>query len=281
VSGDDLAAMATLQDPVRRVLYDYVVAQRREVGRGEAAQAAGIQRTLAAFHLDKLVEAGLLEADSRRLTGRTGPGSGRPAKVYRRAAGERQVTLPPRDYRTLALILADIVETLGAEEQAESTARRIGERLASARPTAASRATDRANLSTPDLSTPDLSTPDLGSADLGSADLGSADLDGADSADLDSADLKTADLDGADLEAVLEERGYEPYADGDRLRLRNCPFRVAAERHPLLVCSMNLALCEGLLAGLGGDPGRAVLDPRPGECCVAFSSPATSKTNES
>ncbi|MFS2294468.1 MAG: transcriptional regulator, partial [Actinomadura sp.] len=96
---DDIDAIALLKDPVRLRLYEFVVAQGREVGRNEAAEAAGVTRTLAAFHLDKLVDGGLLEAGSRRLTGRSGPGAGRPAKVYRRAAGERGVSVPARDYR--------------------------------------------------------------------------------------------------------------------------------------------------------------------------------------
>ena len=75
---EDIEAIALLQDPIRRRLYDYVAAQDHEVSRNEAAENAGIQRTLAAFHLDKLVDAGLLETASRRLSGRTGPGAGRP-----------------------------------------------------------------------------------------------------------------------------------------------------------------------------------------------------------
>jgi predicted ArsR family transcriptional regulator len=74
-----LTAIGLLLEPVRRALYDYVCASGREVSRNEAAEAAGVQRTLAAFHLDKLVEAGLLEATFRRLGERRGPGAGRPA----------------------------------------------------------------------------------------------------------------------------------------------------------------------------------------------------------
>nr|BFE80011.1 hypothetical protein GCM10020093_026120 [Planobispora longispora] len=69
---------------------------------------------------------------------------------------------------------------------------------------------------------------------------------------------------GEELEETLRRRGYEPYEEEGRLRLRNCPFHVLAEQHPLLVCSMNLSLCQGLLEGLGQDPARARLDPRPG-----------------
>ncbi|WP_327091941.1 helix-turn-helix domain-containing protein [Nonomuraea sp. NBC_01738] len=85
MSEDDLLALAQLHDPVRRALYEFVVA-RAGAGRAEAAEAAGVSRTLAAHHLDRLVEAGLLESGFQAPV-RKGPGSGRPAKVYRRAAG--------------------------------------------------------------------------------------------------------------------------------------------------------------------------------------------------
>ncbi|HEX2156941.1 MAG TPA: helix-turn-helix domain-containing protein, partial [Actinomycetes bacterium] len=94
----DLAAIGLLQDPVRRALYGHVAAAGGEVSRNQAAEAVGVQRGLAAFHLDKLVEAGLLEASFRRLGERRGPGAGRPAKLYRRASGEVAAILPPRTY---------------------------------------------------------------------------------------------------------------------------------------------------------------------------------------
>ncbi|MFI6532501.1 helix-turn-helix transcriptional regulator [Nonomuraea sp. NPDC050547] len=213
---DDLDALAHLQDPVRRALYDHVVARGGEVGRAEAAEAAGVSRTLAAHHLDKLVEVGLLEAGFR-APDKKGPGSGRPAKVYRRAKTERSVSLPPRDYGVLAGLLAEVVGTLGAEDRAETAARRAGERLGRGRR-------------------------------------------------------------GEPVAAVLRERGYEPYTDGGVLRMRNCPFHTLSEEQPVLVCAMNLALCQGLLEGMGGDPGLAALDPRPGECCVTLA--GSSKTNE-
>ncbi|GAA2453294.1 helix-turn-helix domain-containing protein [Actinomadura vinacea] len=126
---EDIEAIALLQDPVRRRLYAYVGAQDREVSRNEAAEAAGIQRTLAAFHLDRMVEAGLLEAVSRRLTGRSGPGAGRPAKLYRRTPGEREVSLPPRDYRTAAGLLAEAAEAAGLDEELRDAARAHGKEL--------------------------------------------------------------------------------------------------------------------------------------------------------
>ncbi|MFI5963590.1 helix-turn-helix transcriptional regulator [Streptomyces asoensis] len=125
----DIDAIAVLQDPVRRRLYEYVAAQGREVGRNEAAEAAGVARTLAAHHLDRLTEAGLLESGSRRLTGRSGPGAGRPAKVYVRAQGERSISLPARDYRTAAELLAEAAEQAGLDDGLRAAARRRGEAL--------------------------------------------------------------------------------------------------------------------------------------------------------
>jgi predicted ArsR family transcriptional regulator len=122
----DVEAITALGDPVRRRVYDYVVAQDHEVGRAEAADAAGIQRTLAAFHLDRLADAGLLDVVFRRPPGRSGPGAGRPAKLYRRSAVDHVVSLPPRDYGTPAALLAEVVESLGAESDLERAARRHG-----------------------------------------------------------------------------------------------------------------------------------------------------------
>jgi predicted ArsR family transcriptional regulator len=90
----EIGVIATLDDPVRRRLYDYVCIQDHDVSRSEAAVAVGVQRTLAAFHLDKLVEAGLLAVTFARPAGRGGPGAGRPAKLYRRAPGEHCLNIP-------------------------------------------------------------------------------------------------------------------------------------------------------------------------------------------
>ncbi|MFJ3202643.1 helix-turn-helix transcriptional regulator [Streptomyces sp. NPDC086989] len=125
----DIDVIAVLQDPVRHRLYEYVAAQGREVGRNEAAEAVGVARTLAAHHLDKLAEAGLLESGSRRLTGRSGPGAGRPAKVYTRARAERSVSLPARDYRTAAELLAEAAEQAGLDAELCAAGRRRGEAL--------------------------------------------------------------------------------------------------------------------------------------------------------
>src|SRR6266568_1425586 len=101
-----IAAIASLDEPVRRGLYRYIAGRRRDVGRDEAARALRISRALAAFHLDKLVEQGLLEASYRRLTNRRGPGAGRPAKLYRRSGIQVDVSLPPRQYELAARLFA-------------------------------------------------------------------------------------------------------------------------------------------------------------------------------
>jgi len=80
----------------------------------------GVDRSLAAFHLDKLVERGLLEATYRRLSGRTGPGSGRPSKLYRRSARQHELTLPPRRYELAARLLVEGVESSGEGRAASS-----------------------------------------------------------------------------------------------------------------------------------------------------------------
>ena len=58
---EQLSSVAALAEPVRRRLYVYVATQRGPVGRAAAAAAAGVPRTVAAFHLDRLVEAGRRE----------------------------------------------------------------------------------------------------------------------------------------------------------------------------------------------------------------------------
>ncbi|KUP97989.1 helix-turn-helix transcriptional regulator [Thermobifida cellulosilytica] len=128
MSQADIDAVSALADPVRRRLYEYVAGRDGETSRAEAADAVGVQRTLAAFHLDKLVEAGLLTTSRRKLSGREGPGSGRPAKLYRRADRQVDVHLPPRDYESAAHLLAEAVQRAGAEEPLYAAARAEGRR---------------------------------------------------------------------------------------------------------------------------------------------------------
>lgn len=107
---EQVAGVAALNEPVRRALYLFVAQSPDAVSREQAAEAVGIQKPLAAFHLDKLADEGLLEFEFRRLTGRTGPGAGRPAKLYRRSARQIDLSLPPREYDLAGHLLADAVE---------------------------------------------------------------------------------------------------------------------------------------------------------------------------
>jgi predicted ArsR family transcriptional regulator len=219
--GDDVARVYSLGDPVRRGLYDYVVAQLQPAGRDEAAAAVGISRSLAAYHLDRMVEDGLLEVSFARRTGRSGPGAGRPAKLYHRSPRQFQVSLPPRDYELAARLLAQAVDhesTGRARASLEESARALGRDLAAE--TKRRRSKGKAG------------------------------------------DPKAV------VEEVLADRGYEPFRDDEgTIRLRNCPFDRLADAHRELVCGMNLCLLEEAVAG--GTGLHAVLDPKPGMCCVA------------
>ena len=107
---DRVSAVGALDDPARRALLDLVATRGAPVSRDEAAQALGLSRRATAFHLDRLAEAGLLAVEFRRLTGRTGPGAGRPAKLYRRADDEVAVSVPERHYDLAGELLAGAVE---------------------------------------------------------------------------------------------------------------------------------------------------------------------------
>ena len=217
-----LAALSGLDDQVRRRLYRFVASHGGPVGRDEAAAAVGIGRPLVAYHLDRLVELGLLDASFQRAVGRRGPGAGRPAKVYVRSGKEFAVSVPPRAYELAARLLAAAVEsdTSGAGRGAlQKAAWRFG-----------------------------------ADAGMRARDAGSG-----------------QESDPETVVAALGAYGYEPWrGEDDAIRLRNCPFHQLVAQHRDVVCGMNLALIEGLVAGLSVSGLRPVLDPRPGCCCVAI-----------
>ena len=128
----DLSSVSSLDDPVRRRLYEVVRERTEPVGRDEAAAAAGVGRALAVYHLDKLVEAGLLTASYQRPPGRSGPGAGRPAKLYTRSDREFAVTVPPREYELAARLLVEVVESDPSGQSRAAlveAARRLGAEL--------------------------------------------------------------------------------------------------------------------------------------------------------
>jgi predicted ArsR family transcriptional regulator len=216
---EDVAELAALAEPLRRRLYRYVARSAEPVGREEAAGAVGVPVHTAKFHLERLVDDGLLEVEYRRLTGRSGPGAGRPAKLYRRSSREFAVSLPERHYDLLSEVLgaaaaASVERRLPVDEVAPEVARRRGE--------------------------------ELGAAWAGPAG---------------------APLDR--LAAALDDVGYEPRVDEERLVLDNCPFDRVAREHTTLVCGLNLDLVCGVIDGLGCRGIAAFLEPSPGRCCVS------------
>jgi predicted ArsR family transcriptional regulator len=77
----------------------------------------------------------LLSVAYERRGGRTGPGAGRPAKVYARTDREVAVSVPPRDYHVAARLLADAAaaDTEGTTRRAlTEAAERLGHELADA-----------------------------------------------------------------------------------------------------------------------------------------------------
>jgi predicted ArsR family transcriptional regulator len=131
---DDWRAVASLGEPTRRAIYDYVVSVGDWVGRDQAAEATGLERGTAVHHLDRLAADGLLDVAFQRLSGRQGPGAGRPAKLYRRSRHEFEVSLPPRDYELAGRMLAEAVDRARADctdinDALADVAREVGTRL--------------------------------------------------------------------------------------------------------------------------------------------------------
>lgn len=105
-----VAGVAALAEPVRRDLYLFVAGQAEPVSRDQAAAGVGVPVHTAKFHLDRLADEGLLEVEYRRLSGKRGPGAGRPTKLYRRSEHELAVSLPPREYDLAAGVMAAAIE---------------------------------------------------------------------------------------------------------------------------------------------------------------------------
>jgi predicted ArsR family transcriptional regulator len=110
-----VGVLSALAEPARRALYFFVAGQPAPVSRDEAAAGTGMARHTAKFHLDKLVDEGLLDTEYRRLSGRRGPGAGRPSKLYRRSGHQVALTLPTRHYELAGRILARAVEDAAGE----------------------------------------------------------------------------------------------------------------------------------------------------------------------
>lgn len=242
-----LAAVASLGDENRRMLFDYVASAADAVGRDDAAQALGLARSTASFHLDRLVKDGLLAVEFRKLGGREGPGSGRPAKLYRAAVDEVAASVPDRHYDLAAELLVSAIETATSDG---GSPREALLRAARAKGQSAVESAARATRPEP----------------AGAIGAGDAETAGG--------------PDGAGPFAdFLTGQGYCPADDGaGGLVLMNCPFHRLAAGHTDVVCAMNGAFLVGASAALGIDPGRiealAIEDLReqgsaqPGQCCA-------------
>lgn len=137
-----ISGIAALDQPLRRELYRLLSERAAWVGRDEAADALGVARSVAAFHLDKLAKAGVVDVRFERPPGRTGPGAGRPAKLYRRAQLELSASVPDRHYELAGSILATgVAESIRTGQPvseclstvAHNAGRRIGQQARRAR----------------------------------------------------------------------------------------------------------------------------------------------------
>ncbi len=121
-----LAAVAALDEPTRRRLYEYVARRPAPVSRDDVAAALAVPRATVAFHLDRLVAERLLVVEYERRSGRTGPGAGRPAKLYRRSDRQVSVSVPERHYELAGELLASAIEE--ADETGGSAREILGRR---------------------------------------------------------------------------------------------------------------------------------------------------------
>ncbi len=130
-----MRGVAALDHPITQAVYRLMVEQGR-LSRDDTANGLDIARSVAAFHLDKLVDVGLAEAHFERLSGRSGPGAGRPAKVYRRSDRDIELSLPERHYDVAGGLLAEALERAAKEglpveravhDAAVETGRALGE----------------------------------------------------------------------------------------------------------------------------------------------------------
>lgn len=229
---EQVSGIGALAEPARRALYLHVAAQADAVSREQAAAAVDVPLHTAKFHLDRLVEEGLLETEFRRLSGRTGPGAGRPSKLYRRSSRQLSVSLPERRYDLAGDVLASAIDRsirdgIPVADAVREAADAEGRTLATAFVDAA--------------------------AERGGAPMQEA-------VESDSVLGRTA--------RVLAAHGYEPRTSGREICLANCPFDRLATEHTELVCRMNLALIDGVIAGLDAGGLSAQLAPQPGFCCV-------------
>jgi predicted ArsR family transcriptional regulator len=219
---EDVDALGALAEPQRLRVYEHLAGLGQPSSLTEISEALAMGRTLAAFHLGKLVEAGFVEALAPVPGGR-----GRPSQRYRVSRHEVSASVPARHYELVAEVLLLAAEEQGAAEPLTRTASRVARRHG-----AAVAATHRP-----------ARVP------------------------------RTARARTAMVSSLLDDLGYAPRVDAGQLLLRNCPFDRLRQTNCQLVCSINHALAEGYLDGLGVTASlTATLRPSEASCCVVVSS---------
>lgn len=129
-----LETVAALGEPVRREVYQALQRHGGGLSRSQLSELTGLSASTLLFHLEKLVDAGLLNVEFRKLNDRTGPGSGRPAKLYRLAHTEVSAAVPDRRYDLAAELMAAAIETsirdgLPVQDALSKTAHDAGRRF--------------------------------------------------------------------------------------------------------------------------------------------------------
>ncbi len=246
---DTVAAIGALTDPIRMRLFRFIVDRGNAVSRDEVSEALDISPAKAKFHLERLADEGLLETEYRRMTGRQGPGAGRPAKLYRRSATEFQVSLPERRYDIMGSILANAVEKT-----------RAGETLNNAIDSSAYERGRASAVTVEDERGRDALREPFMCAKAALTALGYE----AEVAELEPTAEGQRDRESAGTCAGAHER-----TPARVLRLRNCPFDALARDHKMLVCGTNVHYVQGILDVIDGEGLVATLEPAQGYCCVA------------
>lgn len=120
-------AISALQDRTRRrILFDFYV-HEREWTVDDVAEAVGVHRTVAHRHLERLVALGYLVTGQRR--GR----HGKPAKLYRLAGQQIDLSYPVRRFARLSALLGKSLSERGEDgiRAAREAGRRYGMSLVS------------------------------------------------------------------------------------------------------------------------------------------------------
>jgi predicted ArsR family transcriptional regulator len=200
-----------LGDPTRRRVFFAVRAAEAAQTKDQVAEAVGIERRLAGFHLDKLVEHGFLDADFRRPAGRTGPGAGRPPKRYTLASAGLSVSLPERHYDLLASLLLRVLR----DGQAGSGLDRVGFEFGR----------------------------ELGLAELARRQDAGVEEPAAD------ADVDVTAAAVGEVVRMLSRYGFAARSDGPAaFTACSCPFEEVAFDDPGRICALDRAIWRGLLS---------------------------------